>query len=49
MRCEDCFDELPPQHWVVYEPTELDDVDDDEKHLCADCAGWYRTAQETKE
>jgi hypothetical protein len=39
MRCEDCLDELPARHFVVHDP---DDPDaDDDKHACADCAGWY--------
>jgi len=47
MRCDDCLDELPDIHFIVQDASEIEPdewAEFDAKHLCADCAGWYRTA-----
>ncbi len=46
MRCEDCLDDLPSRHFVVPDVEEEDagcglSGYPNEKHVCADCAGWY--------
>lgn len=51
MRCEDCLDDLPSRHFIVFEFDELSDPEFpeyDEKHIYADCVGWYRDATEVE-